>query len=147
MALTKLRSGTGSDIWLADGDGKNLIQLTTNPANDSAPSWFPQNDRIAFLSDRDGKNKTLWSISFATGKEEPLIDLGESAAFAALSPDGKQVAFNSNQSGTINLWIATMSGTEPKQLTFSEKDRMGFPCRSRDGQFLAFRLNTVRKDT
>jgi Tol biopolymer transport system component/DNA-binding winged helix-turn-helix (wHTH) protein len=138
IALTKVRAGIGTDIWLTDADGKNLAQLTTNPANDSAPSWFPQNDRIAFLSDREGKNKTLWSISLATGKEEELIDLGESAAFARLSHDGKQVAFNSNQSGTINLWIATLDGTAPRQLTFSEKDRMGFPCWSPDSQFLAF---------
>jgi len=48
------------------------------------------------------------------------------------------VAFNSNQSGTINMWIARLSGGEPKRLTFSEKERVGFPCWSRDGQFLAF---------
>ena len=64
--------------------------------------------------------------------------MGQGAAFPALSPDGKQVAFNSNQSGTINMWIARLDGDGPKQLTFSEKDRMGFPCWSHDGQFLAF---------
>jgi TolB protein len=137
VALAKFRPGTGNDIWLADADGKNLTQLTTNPASDYKPYWFPQDDRIAFLSDREGKN-ALWSISLATGKEERLLDLGESAAFSALSPDGKQVAFNSNQSGTINMWIAPLDGGGPKQLTFSEKDRMGFPCWSHDGQFLAF---------
>ena len=139
VAFTKFRPGTGgTDIWLADADGKNLTQLTTNSAVASGPNWLPQDDRIAFLSERDGKNRTLWSISLATGKEEQLADLGEGAAFTALSPDGKQVAFNSNKSGTINMWIALLDGGEPKQLTFSEKDRMGFPCWSRDGQFLAF---------
>ena len=138
LALTKYRPGTGSDIWLADADGKNLTQLTTNPANDREPYWFPQDDRIAFLSTREGDNASLWSISLATGREEKLLDLGEGAAFAALSPDGKQVAFNSNKSGTINMWIADLAGGVPKQLTFSQTDRMGFPCWSPDGQFLAF---------
>ena len=137
LALTKYRPETDTDIWLADADGKNLRQLTNNSASDYGPNWFPQDDRIAFLSTRQGKH-ALWSISLETGKEELLLDLGESAAFAALSPNGEQVAFNSNQTGTINMWIARLSGDGPKQLTFSDKGPVGFPCWSRDGQFLAF---------
>jgi eukaryotic-like serine/threonine-protein kinase len=138
VAITKSRPGTGSDIWLGDADGGDFAQLTSDSANEFNPNWFPQDDRIAFVSDRDGKNKALWSISLATGKEERLLDLGEGAAFAAISPDGKQVAFNSNKSGTINMWITLLGRSEPRQLTFSEKDRTGFPCWSRDGQFLAY---------
>jgi TolB protein len=129
---------TGADIWVADADGKNLTQLTTNSAHDYGPNWFPQDDRIAFLSNRGSNHGTLWSISPAIGKEELLLDLGESAAFAALSPNGEQVAFNSNKSGTINMWMVSLAGGGPKQLTFSESGRVGFPCWSRDGQFLAF---------
>ncbi len=138
LAFAKARPGTGNDIWLADPDGRNLTQLTTNPANDFKPGWFPQDDRIAFMSDREEKNPTLWSISLATGKEERLANLGEGAAFPALSPDGKQVAFNSSKSGTINMWITPLGGGDAKQLTFSESDRTGFPSWSPDGQFLAF---------
>ncbi len=138
IALVKIRAGSGSDIWLADADGKNLTQLTTNSADDFKPSWFPDNDKIAFLSAREANTKTLWSVSVSTGKEERLLDLGETAAFAALSPDGKQVAFNSDKGGTINMWIAPLSGGEAKQITFSQSDRMGFPSWSPDGEFLSF---------
>jgi Tol biopolymer transport system component len=138
LALARSRPGTGSDIWMADADGKNLTQLTTHPAGDLRPNWFPQDDRIAFVSKREGNNAALWSISLTTRKEERLVDLGESGAFASLSPDGTQVAFNSEKSGAINMWIASLGGGEPKQLTFSETDRTGFPCWSPDGQSLAF---------
>ncbi len=138
IALTKNRAGSGTDIWLADADGKNVTQLTTNPADEFTPSWFPDNDRIAFLSAREPNTRTLWSLSVKTGKEERLLDLGDTAAFAALSPDGKQVAFNSAKSGTINMWVAPLDGGEPKQLTFSKGDRMGFPSWSPDGHFIAF---------
>ena len=50
----------------------------------------------------------LWTISLATGKEEPLLDLGEGVQFAALSPDGKQVAYNWNQNGATNVWVASV---------------------------------------
>lgn len=138
IALAKIRAGSGSHIWLADADGKNLTQLTTNSGDDFKPSWFPDNDKIAFLSAREANTITLWSVSVKTGKEERLLDLGDTAAFAALSPDGKQVAFNSDKSGTINMWIAPLAGGEAKQITFSQSDRMGFPSWSPDGQYLSF---------
>ena len=78
----------------------------------------------------------LWTISLATGKEEPFLDLGEGVQFAVLSPDGKQVAFNLIQNGAMNVWVASVDG-QRKQVTFDSK-LMGFPCWSRDGKFLAF---------
>jgi Tol biopolymer transport system component len=139
LALTRWRIGTSGDIWVADADGKNLTQLTTNPTTDNQPSWFPDSQRIAFLSDRNNNHLTLWSISLASGKEESLLDLGEGVEFAVLSPNGEQVAFNSKKSGTINVWTAPMGGGEAKQLTF-DNELAGFPCWSPDGKFLAFEL-------
>src|SRR5262249_14650737 len=96
IAITKWRPGSKADIWVADADGKNLVQVTNNPAIDSQPSWLPGEDRIAFLSDRADNRLMLWTIELATGKEEPYLDLGDGVEFAELSPDGKQVAFNFN---------------------------------------------------
>ena len=33
--------GYESDIWVMNADGSNLVQLTTDPATDSQPSWEP----------------------------------------------------------------------------------------------------------
>jgi len=81
----------------------------------------------------------LWTISLATGKEEPFLDLGEGVQFAALSPDGKQVAFNLNQNGAMNVWVASVKDGQRKQLTF-DSQLMGFPSWSPDGQFLSFEM-------
>ena len=139
LALTRWRPGTSGDIWVADADGKNLTQLTNNPATDSQASWFPEGDKLAFLSDRNNNHMTLWTISLATGKEEPFLDLGEGVQFAALSPDGKQVAFNLNQNGAVNVWVASVKDGQRKQLTF-DSQLMGFPSWSPDGQFLSFEM-------
>jgi serine/threonine protein kinase len=138
VAMTKWRPGSG-DIWIADADGRNLKQITTNPSLNSNASWFPNADRIAFLSNRENKRWELWSISLATGKEERLLDIGDSLDVEALSPDGTQVAFNSTKGGTINLWTAKVPDGQPKQLTF-DKEFMGFPSWSPDGQWLAFEI-------
>lgn len=141
LALNRWRPGTSADIWVADADGKNLTQLTNNPATDSQASWFPEGDKLAFLSNRDNKHMMFWTISLATGKEEPFLDLGEGVQYAALSPDGKQVAFHWSQNGATNIWIASVKDGQRRQLTFDSKF-MGFPCWSPDGQSIAFERQT-----
>ena len=139
LALNRWRPGTSADIWVADADGRNLTQVTNNPATDSQASWLPEGDKLAFLSDRDNKHLMLWTISLATGKEEPLLDLGEGIQYAQLSPDGQQVVFNFSQNGATNVWIAAVKGGERRQLTF-DNQLMGFPCWSLDGNLIAFEM-------
>jgi len=139
VALNRWRPGTSADIWIADADGKNLTQLTNNPATDSQASWFPEGDKLAFISDRNNNHMMVWTISLTTRKEEPLLDLGEDVQYATLSPDGNEVAYNFNQNGAMNLWVASVKTGQRKQLTF-DNQLMGFPCWSPDGRFLAFEM-------
>jgi TolB protein len=79
----------------------------------------------------------LWTISLATGKEEPFLDLGDGVQYAQLSPDGQQVAYNYIQNGALNVWIARVKDGSRKQLTFGNT-LMGFPTWSPDSQLIAY---------
>jgi eukaryotic-like serine/threonine-protein kinase len=138
IAYVEFRGGSNEDIWVVDADGKNPTQLSTNPANNWAPSWFPEGDRLAFQSNRQGKDG-IWSIAPKSGREKLLVDPGQAIGFPRLSPDGKQIAFNSSKSGTLNIWTVPTEGGPPKQLTF-DKESMGFPSWSPDGKFIALNL-------
>ncbi|NLG12601.1 MAG: PEGA domain-containing protein [Lentisphaerae bacterium] len=50
-----------ADIWIMDADGKNLRQITTNPAFDDKPAFTPDGNHIVFRSNR-GKYWNLWKI-------------------------------------------------------------------------------------
>lgn len=145
IAITRWRPGSGGDIWVADADGKNLVQVTNNPAGESQPNWLPGENRVAFLSDRANNHLSFWTIELATGKEEPYFDLGDGVEFAQLSPDGKQVAYNLVQNGVMNVWVANVTDGKKTQLTF-DKELMGFPCWSPDGKWLAFEAQRGQDD-
>jgi TolB protein len=112
--------------------------LTTNPETDQRPSWFPDGEQIAYLSERQGRNE-MWAMNLKSGRERKLFGLSQDITFPQLSPDAKQVAFNSKKSGTTNLWVVSVEGGEPKQLTF-DKEAMGFPCWSPDSKYIAFEM-------
>lgn len=138
VAYHVIRVGGKSDVWLIDPDGRNATQLTTDPASDLRPSWFPDGEQIAFQSNRQGKDLML-AINLKSGKERTLFEAGQDLTFPRISPDGEQIVFNSKKSGATNLWVASIESGAVKQLTF-DKEAIGFPCWSPDGQFLAFEV-------
>ena len=138
IAFLQFQAGENQKIWVMNADGSNLTQLTTGPSTDWSPSWFPDNDNIAFLSNEEGQPyQRMWSVSVSTRRKKLLFDPGQEIGWPRLSPDGKQVAFNSTKSGTINVWIVPVEGGTPRQLTF-DKQQTGWPCWSPDGTMLAF---------
>ena len=50
-----------NDIFVINADGSGLHQFTTHPAQDDQPTWSPDGEQIAFISNRDG-NKEIYTI-------------------------------------------------------------------------------------
>src|SRR5258707_14608561 len=44
------------DIWMANWDGTQEIQLTSSPDNESEPRWSPDNKYLSSMSSRQGAN-------------------------------------------------------------------------------------------
>jgi Tol biopolymer transport system component len=130
------RAGAEGDLWIMDADGENARQVTTSGGG--LVSWFPGGEQLAFLSVRDWRK--VWIANLQTGQEKNLsLDFGEDINYMRLSPDGKQLVFNSKRTGTTNIWKMFIDKGEPKQLTF-DKEFIGYACWSPDGKLLGVQI-------
>jgi Tol biopolymer transport system component len=55
-----------------------------------------------------------------------------------LSPDGERIAFESDRSGYREIWVSSIDGANPVQLTTFQSSYTGAPAWSPDGQWIAF---------
>ena len=105
LAFTIRIPGILNDIYVVDIAGKNLRQLTEDPAQDLYPAWSPDGQWIAFWSNRDGGN-AIYLMDADGANPERLAD-GRSPEW---SPDGQQIAFVSRQEGIEGIFIMDRDG-------------------------------------
>ena len=53
IAFGSVRNSDNHDIFVIDADGSNEIRLTTDLAYDDQPTWSPDGNTLAFISDRN----------------------------------------------------------------------------------------------
>src|SRR5271155_2768602 len=83
-----------TQIWMAMTATGERYQLTHAKKSSSDPRWSPDSKRLAFLSDRDGKQQ-IYVISPAGGEATQLTHFEAGVTAFEWSPDGKRIAFSS----------------------------------------------------
>ena len=88
-----------TDLWrgLITG-GEEPIASTQDSANDRSPLYSPDGDRIAFISDREGR-EGVWVVPEIGGTPQPLFALdGGSNLLVGWSRDGRKLFYDHNYS-------------------------------------------------
>jgi len=89
----------------ADRGDATLTPLTTDPGYEGEPTFSPDGQTIAYVSDRDG-NFEVYLQQISGG---PALNLTRNPAAdvqPAFSPDGREIAFVSNRSSSSDLMHA-----------------------------------------
>src|SRR6184192_4783992 len=108
-----LRNGN-RDIYRATLDGKDTVRLTSDPGDDQYPT--ERAGTVVFTSYRDG-NGELYAVPSTGGVERRLTTSAANETQPALSPDGRHIAYLSDESGVPKLWLCAADGTNPEPLT------------------------------
>jgi Tol biopolymer transport system component/DNA-binding winged helix-turn-helix (wHTH) protein len=130
-------AGEGGQLWQLTLKG----ELTKLPfgENSSGPA-VAGDGRLAYVRGRSALN--VWRADLtATHPEESAVRLIYSTLLQAVprySPDGARIAFQSNRSGSAEIWITDAEGADPERVTSFNGPLTNSPSWCSDGRRIAF---------
>ncbi len=135
IAFTSTRDGN-SDIYVMDGDGSNQRRVTVNPARDWFPTWSPDGNKIAFLSNRNKDRQQIWVID-ADGKNPMRLTDGLMDYHPDWSPDGTKIVYDAVPAG---ITVIDADGKNKRRL---ENQGGVHPSWSPDGKRIVYAYGQI----
>ena len=128
------RTGENWDIWIANRDGSETKQLTSDAFIDQQPVVSGDGRHIVFQSNRSGPRK-LWRMDIDGSNLKQLTAGADIDSYPTASPDGRWVIFMSQRGAKVSSWKVSIDGGTPVEIT----DRPSqIPIISPDGKSIAY---------
>jgi Tol biopolymer transport system component len=138
LVVASCRAGSRHSLWRFPIYGGEPSRLT-QPDDGSAllPAVSRAGNRLAYVKDFSDEN--IWQVALSPGAAaRAVISSTMLDSSPQLSPDGNRIAFRSDRSGSNEIWIANVDGTNQRQVTHFGGPLTGSPRWSPDGAYLAF---------
>ena len=132
----------GQRLWSVPVSGGEPELFGVAGEGASLPSVSRQGNRLAYV--RTALDSNIWRTvgplarEREPGRRERLIASTREDYSPHYSADGKRIVFDSNRSGTEEVWVCDSDGTNPVQLTSFGGPPVGVPRWSPDGEWIAF---------
>jgi len=131
-------TGRGGELWELAMDGQ-LRQLPFGE-DGTAPAVAPGSSRIAYV--RSQNITDIWRMDLTAAhpgeSATKLIYSTRAQRNPRTSADGTHVAFQSNRSGSTEIWLADGAGADPVRLTSFDGPFTDNPSWCSDGRRIAF---------
>lgn len=108
------RGGFDIEIRSVDSGGRARLVAsddTVKILND----WTPDGRELVYARQDGDLGLDLWKIDVGTGTEEPLLATPFNETQARISPDGNWLAWASDESGTLDVYVARFPGLEDRR--------------------------------
>ena len=113
LAVSSDREGPQANLWLVHADGSGKPQKLTTSANHQDPASFSPDGRLLAYGEISGGdlNCSLWIVHLAEGNRvEPFLQTKFGAHSPAISPNGKWIAYTSDESGRAEVYVQRFPG-------------------------------------
>jgi Tol biopolymer transport system component len=135
IAFESGRSGQG-EIWLADADGSNPVQLTRGPGvAQVSPAFSPDGRRVAFTSIPDRGFGDIWVIDIAGGSLRRVTEGPFHEGLPSWSRDGRFLYYGESRADGRDVFRIPVAGGLPERMTHHGGLR---PRESPDGKTLFY---------
>jgi TolB protein len=128
--------GKGKEICIADFDGANEQQLTSNGSINISPCWTPDGREIFFTSFVGGPAQ-IYKVDVTTKKMTKIAAFNGINAAPAVSPDGARLACVLSKDGNSEIYVLDINGRIIKRVSNTTAIESG-PTWSPNGAMLAF---------
>ena len=113
--------GHGLSLWISGVHGKNPRALVDEGMN-LIPSWLPDSRHIVWMKTQPGQDPSRKSeihlMNTDTGESRRLFSDPEQLKFSnstpVVSPGGDLIAFVSNRSGDMRIWVSNLDGGDAR---------------------------------
>jgi hypothetical protein len=133
IAFSSNRGGT-FDLYTMDADGGNVVRLTSEPGNETAPAWAADGARIFFTVDRP-EGSQIASVASDGSDLRVLTASPGGNRSPSVSADGRSIAFTSARDGNSEVYRMDPEGANQRRVTTS-RDRDLLPRWLPDGSLL-----------
>lgn len=125
IAFVSGRTGL-PQIYVMDSDGSN-VQRVTNTGYAVSPSWSPNGQFLLFSWIRRygpgaPGGDDIYIMDVASHQWVQLTHDGGHNDFPSWAPDGRHIVFQSNRSGSEQIWTMLADGSQQRQLTTSGRN-------------------------
>lgn len=128
-------------LFMAGISGRTEPQRLTFGDTGSMPALSPRGDRLAFVRRTIDIDIYALPLNQPPKRERPALRVLTSTSRESnmdYSPDGSRIAFQSNRTGSPEVWISAKDGTNAYQATSFGARQTGTPRWSPDGKHIAF---------
>lgn len=116
IAFDSMRSGL-RDLFVKAADGSGEVQpLVTGPLWQAAPQWSRDGKYLLYATQGRETAWDQWYRPLPDGDPTPLLQTSPMEAEAKLSPDGRYVAYQSDESGRFEIYVTAFPSGEGKRL-------------------------------
>jgi Tol biopolymer transport system component len=132
-------------LWrIRTGGDRRPLRLPLAGIGCGMPAFSRPAHRLVYV--QEFRDANIWSLTLPqdTHTPEPPRMVVASSRFdnnADFSPDGRRIAFQSDRSGSPEIWVCESDGSRPRQLTSFGHGETGTPRWSPDGLRIAFDSN------
>jgi Tol biopolymer transport system component/DNA-binding winged helix-turn-helix (wHTH) protein len=137
-------SRDGRYLAFSDDNGFYLRQIDTgethpiplpNGGMATSINWFPDSVHLIVAFSDENRESSLWELSALGGSARKLIDDGRAPA---VSPDGRAIAFFAGKPIKEGVWIAGITGEQPREVAGEDGDLFGNISWSPDSRKIAY---------